>query len=288
MLIPSNEPTTQSPAGKGSPRPILVVGLDGTRWDRVTLKDVGKTLPRLAKEGAFSRMTMEVPTISAPGWASILTGASHAEHGIVDNSMVGSNHWRFPDILSQAFYRDTTTRTFVAAGWPVLADPAGLGPIVHFREEQIKAGLHRVVARDGETHGYISADAECVAYAHAALRGPGFDAGFVYCCDVDDAGHVYGALSDEYSAAIRRVDEHVSTLVEDAKFRYETFNEDWLIVITTDHGHVDEGGHGGDSPEERASWVIAWAPSRNVPVWGESIEPVELTPLILNERYGSA
>lgn len=286
MLIPRNEATSSTGKGPDAARPVLIIGLDGTRWDQVERQGVGKVLPRLAEDGHFSSISMEVPTISAPGWCSLLTGTSHAEHGIVDNTMIGSKHWLFPDVLSQSFHRDNTTRTFAAAGWPVLIDPAGLGPILHPREDQQKAGLHRIVARDGETHGYVAADAECVSYAHAALRGPGFDVGFVYCCDVDDAGHIHGALSTQYADAIRRVDAHVGTLIDDVQFRFDTFNENWLVVITTDHGHIDEGGHGGDSAEERASWAIAWAPSGHLPEWPESLEPAELTPLILSARYG--
>lgn len=267
-------------------RPILIIGLDGVRWDRVQAASNASTLKRLASVGQFVSMTMEVPTISAPGWGSLLTGASHEQHGVVDNSMVGSNLWRYPDVLSLAFFRDVTTRTFAAAGWPVLVDPQGLGPIIHPRVDQQKAGLHRVVARDGETNGYSLVDAECVAYAHAALRSAGFDVGFVYCCDVDDAGHVYGALSEEYTAAIARVDGHVNRLAEDLQFRFDEFGEDWLLCITTDHGHIDEGGHGSDSELERASWVITWAPSGNVPDWSQSIDPTDLTPLLLEARYG--
>ncbi|GAA2899138.1 hypothetical protein GCM10020220_105880 [Nonomuraea rubra] len=29
------------------------------------------------------------------------------------------------------------------------------------------------------------------------------------------------------------------------------------MLVTTDHGHVDEGGHGGTSDEERTVFVIA-------------------------------
>nr|VDG64663.1 Uncharacterised protein [Streptococcus thermophilus] len=75
-------------------------------------------------------------------------------------------------------------------------------------------------------------------------------------------------------------------MVEDVQFRYDSFGEDWLVVITTDHGHLDAGGHGGDSPEERASWAIAWAPSGNLPHWTKELEPTQLTPLILEARYG--
>jgi hypothetical protein len=34
-----------------------------------------------------------------------------------------------------------------------------------------------------------------------------------------------------------------------------------LILVSTDHGHRDEGGHGGDSPEERTVFFLASGPS---------------------------
>ncbi|WP_257160095.1 alkaline phosphatase family protein [Corynebacterium cystitidis] len=136
----------QEPTGK---RHLLLIGIDGCRWDIVKDSDVGTRLAQLAAEGSWHHMTMEVPTISAPGWASILTGSTHAEHGLRDNSCVGGRTWNYPDFLSQAFYEDQTTRTFAAAGWPVLVDPHGLGPIIHPRMEQQYAGLHNVIVRDG-------------------------------------------------------------------------------------------------------------------------------------------
>lgn len=31
-------------------------------------------------------------------------------------------------------------------------------------------------------------------------------------------------------------------------------------MVCTDHGHVDAGGHGGDSDEERTAWIAASGP----------------------------
>lgn len=266
-------------------RHLLLIGLDGTRWDIVAEDGVGSTLARLAREGSRHRMTMEVPTISAPGWGSILTGSTHAEHGLRDNSCVGGRTWNYPDFLSRAFYRDQSTRTFAAAGWPVLVDPAGLGPLIHPRAEQQKAGLHNVIVRDGETYGYVTVDAEIADISVAKLgpEGKGFDAGFVYFCDVDDAGHVHGLRGQEYRAAIRRVDGHVGRLIDAVATRHAE-GEDWLVVLTTDHGHRDEGGHGGATQQERESWVIAWAPDGETPDWPEEIRPEELSTLMLDAR----
>ncbi len=265
-------------------RHVLIIGLDGLRWGIAAEPGVGQTLQRLADQGTWHQMTMEVPTISGPGWSSILTGTTHAEHGVRDNSMVGSRLWSNPDILSKAFYRDQSTRTFAAAGWPVLVDPNGLGPVIHPRVEQQKAGLHNVIVRDGETHGYPTVDPEIRDITLAKLRADGFDTGFVYFCTVDDAGHVWGLTGEKYRQAISDVDAHVESITAAITQRATDTGEDWLVIITTDHGHVDAGGHGGGSPEERESWVIVWSPTGPVPEWPAEIKPEELCSLILAER----
>lgn len=275
------------PAPETNRRRILLIGLDGLRWDIAAEEGVGTTLQELSETGSFHQMTMEVPTISAPGWGSILTGSTHAQHGLKDNSCVGGRTWNRPDFLSQCFYQEQDTRTFAAAGWPVLVDPHGLGPIIHPRIEQQFAGLHRVIVRDGETFGYPAVDAEITSITLAALKSGGFDVGFTYCCDVDDAGHIHGLQGNHYREAIKRVDAHVKSVTDMVAARHEAFGEEWLVILTTDHGHVDEGGHGGDSARERESWVITWSPDDYTTDWEKELRPEEITPLILQERNAS-
>ncbi|MDO5512537.1 alkaline phosphatase family protein [Corynebacterium sp.] len=270
------------PGQQSTARHILLIGIDGARWEMIPAQS---RLAALAAEGSWHGMTMEVPTISGPGWSSILTGTTHAEHGVRDNSLIGARLWQHPDVLSRAFYRDQSTRTFAAAGWPVLVDPQGLGPVIHPRMEQQYAGLHNVIARDGETHGYERIDAEIAAITTAKLRAGGFDVGFVYFCDADDAGHVYGLVDGAgYRDALARIDAHVSDLVDAVTARAQA-GEDWLVVLTTDHGHLDEGGHGGDDPRERESWVVAWSPTGALPEWPAEIAPHELCGMLLDARY---
>ena len=271
-----------------SKRNILLLGIDGARWDIVAEDGAADTVSTLARQGRRHDMTMEVPTISGPGWASILTGTTHAEHGIRDNSLQGKDLWRHPDVLSRAFYDDQTTRTFAAVGWPVLADPAGPGPIIHWRKEQQLAELHRVMVFDGETYGYRRADAEVATAAGAYLAKIGFDFGFVYFCLADATGHLHGLLGEEYRSALRTIDGYVSSLIDLVRTRAEEHDEDWLVVITTDHGHRDEGGHGGASARERESWVVTWSPSGSVPDWPPVLRPEQLADLILEERVRGA
>jgi predicted AlkP superfamily pyrophosphatase or phosphodiesterase len=271
-----------------TPRPrIMLLGIDGLRWDLAADSPAAPTLRRMAAEGHHQPMTMDVPTLSGPGWSSLLTGTTHASHGVQDNTFVGHRLFGNPDLLSLAFYQDQSTRTFAAAGWLPLVSPEGLGPVIHQRQEQQKAGLHTVISRDGETHGFVRIDAEIADFAVAALnshRVP--DVSFVYFCDVDDAGHLYGARSEQYQAALARVDGHVARIQRTVKERATKHGEHWLIAVVADHGHIDDGGHGGGSAEERDSFILRWAAGGGLSDWPADVAPHELAGLLLAERAG--
>ncbi|MDN6629398.1 MAG: hypothetical protein L0L12_11600 [Corynebacterium casei] len=89
--------------------------------------------------------------------------------------------------------------------------------------EQQYAGLHRVIVRDGETFGYPTVDAEITSITLAALRAGGFDVGFTYCCDVDDAGHIHGLHGEHYRKAIKRIDAHAKSLTDIVADRHGAF-----------------------------------------------------------------
>lgn len=257
---------------------LLLIGVDGLRLDAL---DTAR-LPALARllGGETTRMTMPVPTISGPGWSTLLTGASPAEHGVVDNRFLGSRLALFPDLLTRAFHADPSRTTFAAAAWPPLVDPAGVGPVIRTRDDQRRIEQHRVIARDGETWGYRTTDAEVAVFAAAALHGAGPDVSFVYFSSVDEAGHLWGARSPQYQQAAERVDEHLASLLASVEPRAAA-GEQWLVALTTDHGHLDEGGHGGGEPEVTASFVARIGLGHGPDGWPEEIAPEELTPRLL-------
>ncbi|TFD82450.1 hypothetical protein [Cryobacterium psychrophilum] len=91
--------------------------------------DVPSRDAQLFGRGRLAPMTMGVPTISGPGragpgWSSILTGATHAEHHVFDNSFHVHTLGRNADLLSRAYFADQPVTSYVASGWPPLA-PTG-------------------------------------------------------------------------------------------------------------------------------------------------------------------
>lgn len=73
-----------------SDRKICLIGVDGVRLDIALAPGLAPNLQRVFAQGCMQEMTMEVPTISGPGWSSILTGTTHAQHGVVDNTFRGN------------------------------------------------------------------------------------------------------------------------------------------------------------------------------------------------------
>ena len=267
---------------------VCLIGIDGLRPDLALGTGMMPTLDAVIGEGVFRELTMEVPTLSGPGWSTLLTGRTHAEHGVRDNHFVGHRLLHCPDFLSQAYFADQSTTTMVAAGWPPLADPADAGPVVWERREQQRAGLHRVIARDGETYGYQLVDAHIADHAVAGIAGQGPDMSFVYFCDADDEGHVFGPHTSQYAAAMARIERHLGRIRAAIAHRVDELGEDWYLVLTTDHGHRDEGGHGGDSPVERRSFVAATRFGRSLDHWPAALAPTQLAALLLECRFGGA
>lgn len=265
---------------------VCLVGIDGLRLD--VARQESPALRRLIDSGALAAMQIRMPTISGPSWTTLLTGASYDDHGIVDNRFVDGRHAALPDFLSRVAAADHSVRTFAAADWLPLVDPNSAGPVIHFRPADQRSGRHTVVMRDGEHGDCAATDAEIADAARQALAD-GVDASFVYFGEADHAAHAYGGLSPEYRSAIGRIDDHLQSLVEVIDKRAADHGEDWVLVITTDHGHLDQGGHGGDSELETTSFALArsFGPGASVGTaaphdWPATLQPTELAPRLID------
>jgi predicted AlkP superfamily pyrophosphatase or phosphodiesterase len=234
MPIPT--PQTSQPVKKA-----LVIGIDGCRPDAL----LGARAPHLhclIEHGAFSAVaqTGDIPS-SGPGWSSLLTGVWREKHGVRDNGFEGASFAEFPDLLAR-FKKARPDRTAVA--------------IVHW--DPIRT---RIVRGVDKSAGHNS-DAAVAADACRVLRDQSPDLLFVHFDDVDAAGHGYGfdPHGSAYLSAIERVDGHVGRLVAAIRDRRSAADEDWLVVVSTDHGGSGRE-HGRNIPEHRTIFLIVSGPS---------------------------
>src|SRR5262249_9593036 len=92
------------------------------------------------------------------------------------------------------------------------------------------------------SRGYDEALAETMA--------AGADLTLVVHDAVDHAGHEHGATAD-YQAATLEADRVIGRVVGALDLSRDT------ILVTADHGHRNDGGHGGDEPEVLAVPLVA-------------------------------
>lgn len=244
----------------------LVVGLDGVRYDTLRTARTPR-LDRVAADGFLVPSPLypgQAPaTVSGVGWSSVATGVWPDKHLVADNSLDGNDLAAYDDFLTRL--DRAGRRTFAGLGW------APLGRI-------FKDGTQPRVVRDAYTEGFANADVHVLDAACRELADGDADAAFVYLGAVDECGHEIGTGA-EYTATVERVDGDVGALLDAVASRATYGDEDWLVVAVTDHGHVDGGGHGGQSEVERTSWVAAAGGGAEEPV--RTVHVVDVAPTVL-------
>ncbi|MEW2403270.1 alkaline phosphatase family protein [Streptomyces sp. NPDC046862] len=273
---------------------VLVVGMDGLRYDRLTRSpSVAPVLHGLLASGAHGTSllpygevdghadggpsTSMAYTDSGPGWSSVLTGVWPDRHGVTGNDFTGADYLRYPDFLTRAATVRPGLRTAAAVSWAELVRRGTLG-----------SAIGHLVHYDGDRDGYGSSDALVTDNVVRRLTEDDPDAVFVYLGATDEAGHDTGPLSPAYDQALLDQDAHLGRLLEAIQARRsrpDRADEHWTVLVTTDHGHLDGGGHGGDTRAEREVFVILAEPG--TPAGTRLDEPrlIDIAPTVL-DRLG--
>ncbi len=203
-------------------RRVVLVLIDGLRLDQ----SYGRPfLDGLRRRGIDAAARTHYPSMSRPNHASILTGVDPRWSGIRTNA------YTTPVALDSLMGRAR------AAGLRVTFLSDGYDGIV----EMFPDSFTEV--------SYASQEGFTERAAERALAN-GDDLVLLYFDDVDDAGHEFGGASPEYRDAARRVDTRLAALLAGLDLTRDA------VVVVSDHGHIDKGGHGGVEPEVMAVPLI--------------------------------
>ncbi len=237
---------------------VIFIGIDGTRWDALEAAET-PNMDALMAKGALSVGTEIIApretkgdTVSGPGWSNLLCGVWPDKHGTIDNSFKGKNYTEYPHFFARIKESQPQAQTASFSDW---------GPI----KANILSQADEVVAED--SHGaaaYADADARLAKACATHLREKNPDAVMLYLGQVDETGHAKGfhPKVPEYIAAIQRVDGLIGDVVTAIKARPTFAEEDWLVIIATDHGGIGTGHGGGRKIEEiRRTFMIVSGPS---------------------------
>jgi len=217
---------------------VLVIGIDGTRSDALALAYT-PNLNNLIENGVYSPDALNSDiTISGPGWSSILCGVHSDKHLVTSNNFSNNNYDQYPTFFNYLESAYSDVNTVSVCHWDPIND--------------------YIVGVDADMVFNTSSDAEVKDIAVNQLSNLDPHALFIHFDDVDYAGHGYGFDPNvpQYIYAIETVDELVGEVIEALQARPDYVQEDWLVIVTHDHGGVGYS-HGGTSIEHRRVSFIA-------------------------------
>ena len=233
---------------------VLIIGIDGCRPDALQSAET-PNIDKLISNGAYS-YSAQTDEISSSGicWTGMLTGVWHEKHKVISNSYKNPNIKMYPHFFRRVKQWNPQLKLYSNIHW---------GP------------LHTILQKgDADKAEIFETDAAVTDATSKDLLENDVDVMFVHLDDVDHAGHTYGYGIEipEYLKSISVIDSQVGRIIDALENRDNYDKEDWLILLSTDHGGNDKG-HGQNIPEHTTIFYIA---SGNNTVKGKLQEKVHV------------
>lgn len=247
------------PEGK-TEKKAIVIGYDGCRADQLAYaENTFSGVTKMLKNGASINLVycggVNYPekntqdTSTAPGWCSILTGVWADKNGVTGNGITKTLEYK--TLLTTLTEEKTIDSASFITSWDG-----------HFETDDGTYNLEKAYCEENNLNvsfNYCSGD---TASANAVISDVRKDdcSDFIFAIyeGTDHAGHGFGFSTNNpiYQAGFRLNDVLAYKTISAIENRdtYET--EDWLIIITSDHGGF-ETSHGDESLQERMVFIIS-------------------------------
>ena len=222
---------------------VLTIAMDGLRPDALVAANTphidslldGTFFGTNGPSGIFSMNAQsEHLTFSGPGWGAYMTGLHVDRHGADTNEfehvVPGTTDWFTP---LEAFNSNLHTHRVLTWG---------------IASSHIPSGADTAESYEYDRNGDQLMTNRAVHWMH----DPATDAVMTFYSDTDVAGHSCGFSPSApcYIAQIEDVDNQVGQIMTAMAARPTFVNEDWLVILTSDHGGLGTG-HTGGLPEQR-------------------------------------
>ena len=250
---------------------VIVDGIPADVIERVNTPGIDAVVAsgsyQRAYVGGEVGLPTQSPTVSAVGYMSLLTGTWSNKHNVRANHGLEPNY-AYWDIFRVAKHQAEPATTAIFSTWTdnrtiLLGD--GLPQAGGNKFDVVADGFEvdSMFAPDlGDVDRIQTIDLHVTNVAAKSLVEEAPDLSWVYLQHTDDIGHRDGD-GPSMDRAVRWIDARVLELYSAVKAREQkAADEDWLVIVTTDHGRKSSDGksHGGQSERERTIWIASNTP----------------------------
>ncbi len=218
---------------------VILVLCDGLRYD--TAVEVMGYLEHLVEHQNAKRYLVkgELPTISRPMYATIMTGTPVSTHGITSNWVV--KQVETPSIFSVA--RENGKRT-AASAYFWFSELFNGCPYVPSQDKECEDPAKNIQYGRFYTTDEMP-DEETFNAGNILLNKYAPDFLLIHPMGMDTYGHKHGPESNEYRNNALLIDIILATCIPD------WLEKGYTVMVTSDHGMSRNNSHNGTLPEAR-------------------------------------
>lgn len=219
---------------------VLVIAIEGARGQVVRDASIPNITALLPNSIYSWDAVTDTATLDAASWAGLFTGAGNNKNGVKGIAYAGNNLSAFPS-FTQRFENSSLDITGISSS----------------------ASLNDTLLKRGSANTYIKTNGDDGAAKDSAvgrLQHADPDVLIVALSGVNKAGleNGFSANAAAYTNAIHQADAYIGEILGALTSRPSYASEDWLVIITSNHGGTDAGAYGGDTFAERNSFLIYW------------------------------
>ncbi|CAM4901387.1 unnamed protein product [Rotaria socialis] len=209
-------------------------------------------------KGSYS----ETPTVSAPGYMDLITGTWGNKHNVFDNDVKNPNY-HYKNIFRLLKEQEPQREIGIFSTWldnrlKLVGEglPQAGQIIFDYKFDGYELNQH-AYPHDLADYYIYRIDERVANEAATCIRTAAPDLSWTYLQYTDDVAHHFGD-SEQFNQSVISLDNQIGRMWEAIEYRQNHFHEDWLIIITTDHGRDPTTGreHGEQSDRERTTWIV--------------------------------
>ncbi len=259
---------------------LLLIVLDGVPW-----RNFRRLFGNLegwvqAGDARLFKMRACLPSMSGPCYASIHTGLTPQEHGILANDV------RFridlPDIFSEVAKAGGKSGAVTHSWWSEFFYCYPFDPVGDLEYDEPEGPIHHgrfhTMTGYGHDNQMTPSDVDLFATLTNLIERHGINYGLLHTCTLDSMGHRFGHDNIHMDNACATMDAMLAVFL--SRWREAGYE----VIVTADHGQSDRGHHGGHEDDQQ-DVALYYFGQGNIQDKSEILDQTQLAPSILSRLH---